>query len=232
MKNLFEGRRLLQLMLNDLRINQKIITISIGLILVFWVLMIRQSIPAIVYYQFVLYVGGFSLTSVAFKELHNSELAYQYLTLPCSNFERFLSKLLLTSLVYALALLALYTGFVVLHYTLSMISLNHYDFLDAFIGLSWQSIAKYIVLDAVVLLGAAFFKRHVIIKTLLSVFSILTVFSIATGSLSLQLYPFWVPGVLQHADGLSQLVFYSFWIALAPFCWLVTYQRIRECEIK
>jgi hypothetical protein len=173
------------------------------------------------------------LTSVAFKELHNPELAYQYLTLPCSNFERFLSKLLLTSVVYAIALLALYAGFVVLHHALSLVSLNnHYELLDAFVGLSWQSIAKYIILDAVVLLGAAFFKRHVIIKTLLSVFCITTVFSIATGSLSLHLYPFWVPAVLQHADALSQLVFYSFWIALAPFCWLVTYQRIRECEIK
>ena len=56
-------------------------------------------------YVLLLFIGGFWTSSLAFKDLHDKQKNYIFLTLPCSNFEKFFSKLVLTSICYVLATL-------------------------------------------------------------------------------------------------------------------------------
>lgn len=230
--NFLNLSRLKQLLINDIRINRKPILIAAALILVYWTLRSFLSLPSLNHYFFVLFVGGFILTSHAFKDLHQTELAYSYLTLPCSNFERFLSKWLLTSVGYALGLLALFYIFVIARMGLNF-AIFHNDFTlpDLFNTTFLHSLSNYIVLHSIVFLGAVVFRRYCLLKTALSVGCIFLVFGYITTLVGLKFYAFWEPVMMQNLTYLVHVAYFSFWAVLAPFCWIVTYLRINEAEI-
>ena len=56
-----------------------------------------------------LFIGGYIVSSLAFRELHQPDRSYFYCTMPGSLLEKFFSKLLVTSLGYALGTLIFYT---------------------------------------------------------------------------------------------------------------------------
>ena len=58
-----------------------------------------------------LFLGGLWVTSLSSKNLHEGEMSASYLMLPCSTLEKFLSKLFITSMGYAVAVLVFYTFF-------------------------------------------------------------------------------------------------------------------------
>ncbi len=232
----FDMKRFNRLVLNDLKINSKIILISIAAVFVFWTLLsfgdggvLSRSL-----YTFVLYVGGFVITSRSFNDLHNSERAYHYLTLPCSNFERFLSKWIMTSIGYSFALLGLFSLYNLLkmglHYALFS---HHIPLINIFDPALWQSIETYIILHSIVFLGAVVFKRYSLIKTALSLGCLMLIFTVLTGSISFHFFSLWTPYAVQIQDfsAIVTLVLNILWLSIAPFCWLVTYNRIKEYEI-
>ena len=53
-------------------------------------------------YAALLFLGGYIVTSLAFREVHREESGTFYLTLPGSALEKYLSKLLVTSVGYVL----------------------------------------------------------------------------------------------------------------------------------
>ena len=55
-----------------------------------------------------LIVGGLICTSTIFADLHHPLQRFHYLTLPCSNLERFLSRYLLSAPLYYLYVLVAY----------------------------------------------------------------------------------------------------------------------------
>jgi hypothetical protein len=230
--SLFDIGRFNQLVTNDLRINQKPIMIAAAVILVFWALISLGGPITNTVYAFTLYIGGFILTSRSFKELHNSELAYHYLTLPCSNLERFLSKWLITSIGYALALVALVYLFTTMHTALIFVLWHKAPVSTSiFDPTLWQTIGTYIVLHSMVFLGAVFFKRYCLLKTALFLGCLMLTLSYFVGYTTLHLYPYWVSTAVANFDPIVKLVSISFWFVLAPFCWAVTYVRISEYEI-
>lgn len=229
-------KRLSRLIVNDLKINSKVIFISIAAVFVFWTLLSLGSggVLSLLLYSFALYVGGFVMTSRSFKELHNSEIAYHYLTLPCSNFERFLSKWIITSVGYAIALLALFLFYNVLQIGIHYMLFSHgIPFINIFDPLLWHSIETYIILHSIVFLGAVVFKRYSLLKTALFVGCLMLVFTIFTGSISFHLFSLWTPYAvqIQNVGELVSFVLNALWFAIAPFCWIVTFNRIKEYEI-
>lgn len=228
----FDPRRLLQLLTNDLRINQKPMLIAAATLLVFWTLLTFMGNISPSLYLFVLYVGGFLVTSRAFKELHDPELAYHYLTLPCSNFERFLSKWLTTSVGYAIALLGLFYVFIAIHTVLDMFLLHRV--IDPFPLFNFRllnSLGVYIVLHSMVFLGAVLFKRHALLKTSFFFGCLALILFMTIGWLGMHFFPYWDPNALHSLTPLAKITHFLFWIALAPFFWVVTYLRIAEYEI-
>ncbi len=229
-------KRLNRLIINDLKINSKVIFISIAAVFVFWTLLSLGSggVLSLSLYTFVLYVGGFVMTSRSFKELHNSEIAYHYLTLPCSNLERFLSKWVITSVGYAIALLALFLIYNVLQIVIHYILFSHgIPFINIFDPVLLRSMGTYIILHSIVFLGAVVFKRYSLLKTALFVGCLMLVFTIFTGSISFRLFSLWAPYAvqIQNVGVLVSFVLNVLWLAIAPFCWIVTFNRIKEYEI-
>jgi hypothetical protein len=231
MNNIFCLKRFSRLILNDLRLRKKIIFISAATLIIFFALMPFHVTSSLGFYFFILYIGGFYISSTAFQEVHDSRKAYLFLTLPCSNLERFLSKWFLTSLGYALGLLAIYYAFSWISFIVNAFIFHQYtQVFDITAPYLWLKIEKYIILQAVILLGAIYFKRHALIKTALCIGSLFLLYSIFSALLTWMLCPgcFAYPLTMQ----IILQTYHAFWLLLAPFCWLLTYYRLSESELK
>jgi hypothetical protein len=126
--------------------------------------------PALHLYLFsaVLIGGGVIFTSAIFADLHHPLQRYHYLTLPCSNLERFLSRYLLSAPLYYLYVLIAYAIF---DWVAGWIS-------NALMGTSAVPFApferrmqeltlEYFGLHALMFGGAIYFRSHALIKTML-----------------------------------------------------------------
>lgn len=226
--------RLWQLIKIDIITHKKNILVTSAAFIAILALIPFHVSASIDVYYFILYIGGFMITNRAFNEMHDQRKAVAYLTLPCSNFERFLSKFLLTTVFFALALLAIF-------YSFSLLSvITNALFFHRSVGsfnlhsmMLWVVIGKYIILQSVFLLGAAYFQKNAVTKTTL----VLCCFFIALAMLSFLftwiICPACNQGSLVNLFSISLHGFYFiFWIALAPICWFITYVRVSESEIK
>lgn len=220
--------RLYHLMANDIRLNKKMILTIAATILVFLALMPFHATENSATYVFMLYLGGFILSSRAFSELHDPRRAALFFMLPCSNLERFLSKWLLTSIIYALALLVLYYLCSVLSVFINTLFLQKQVSLLSLMDTSlWLSVGKYIVLQSIFLLGAIVFKKYAFIKTLLTLGCVFLIVSIFFGMFT------W--GACNDCTFKWWMVHNTVWIFLMvamPFCWIVSYLKLTEFELK
>ena len=95
----------------------------------------------------------------------------------------------------------------------------------------WLNIGKYIILQAIILLGGITFKNHALIKTTLSLgvlffllFSTITIFT-------------WIfcpncPQAWQLITQTLHSIYFTLWIVIAPICWIVTYLKLTEYELR
>lgn len=232
MVDTFSFKRLFHLIANDLRVNAKIISIvAVTLILFFALLPYHDSTSPSTYFD-ILYVGGFIITSFAFSDLHDRNRSHIFLMLPSSNVEKLLNRWFLTSVGYAVAVLAGY-------YIFSQVSAFIYYVLFGIhsICLSlqqpelWYGIGQYLVMQSVVLLGAIVFRKYVLVKTALALgclFLLLSAFSLLVTSI------LFVPGYFSNGVIMEMLlkgVHIMVWFLLAPFCLYMTYLRLTEYEL-
>ena len=114
---------------------------------------------------------GVLFTSLAYKDLLHVNKAYVCLTLPVSNFERTLSMLLMTTVVYTILFVIYYWFFSVLLNALGMIiSPREFVFFDFTAEPVVKAIKLYLVIQSIFLLGAAAFKKFPFLFTLLTIF--------------------------------------------------------------
>jgi len=74
----------------------------------------RAAVKPAIYaglFPYVLIAGGLIFTSLIFADLHHPLQRFRFLTLPCSNLERFLSRYLLSAPLFYLYVLATYAAF-------------------------------------------------------------------------------------------------------------------------
>lgn len=226
--------RLYQLIKIDIITNKKNILVTSAAFIVILALLPFHVSGSADAYSWILYIGGFMITNQALNEMHDHRKAFSYLTLPCSNFERFLSKFLLTTIIFAIALLAVFYFFSVLSVVTNGLFF-HRDvavFDLASMGL-WIDIGKYIILQSIFLLGAAYFQKHSVTKTTLALGCLFIVLAILLFLFS------WITCPSCSQSGLFELISKSFnglyfvlWMVVAPICWFITYVRIAESEIK
>lgn len=189
-------------------------------------------------YSILLFVGGFWVSSLAFKELHDPEKNYIFLTLACSNLEKFLCKLLLTSLGYVLALSI---GYFILSLIINVFNLLLLKQFQPLFNPLHQSILVhiyyYIILQSVFLLGSIYFKKHVMSKILLTIscfLIILFMFTTICARFFLELDTFSISPFVNYEHWFVLIPNFAkaiFWFYLAPLCWLVTYLRLTETEL-
>lgn len=228
----FNIKRITKLIANDLLLHRKAILIVAATIFVFSLLLPELMAADQVVYFIILYGVGFVISSFAFNEVHETRKAYLWLMLPSSSLEKFVSRWFLTSVIFALGSLIVYYVFsylILLFFALiNKQNVSMPLFFDASL---WLGIGKYIILQSIILLGAISFNRFTLIKTALSLGCIFVAISLIVLAMVGLFYSFshnaFAPFLRATIEGWH----FIFWIALAPFCWYLTYLKLTESEL-
>ncbi|CAL1521658.1 hypothetical protein [Chitinophaga sp. MM2321] len=206
-------------------------------------------------YYIGLFFVGLLFTSMAFSEFSNKEKGVNFLMLPASQFEKFITMFLITSigflLVYHLCAYSAYLIVVSVKYSISQQHIqNDWDFFTERNGHVYFYYT-YIFLHSVFLLGAVSFNKAPFIKTIVALFAVLFALYILNGLFSYILFgsklesiknqfPFVL--INTHGGNKQQGLYlisqpmqdaYKF-IAqylLAPILWTIAYFRLKDKEI-
>lgn len=190
-------------------------------------------------FGFNLIIVGFILSSLAFKDLNHTLKRYQYLTLPVSALEKFLSMWFLTSVSWIIFFTGIYYFYaIVVNLFGSNIFTNiHFESFSPFNSKALDIIKYYFVLQGIFLVGATHFKGYVFPKTILS----LLIFAAVCGLFFyFGMHDFFTveectaetnPLIGTPAHQFWKLTQALFWWILAPLCWLISYFGIKEKEV-
>lgn len=215
----------------------------------------RELSEAVGFYYFGLFFGGLLFTSMAFSELASKEKGAQFLMLPASHFEKFITIFLVTTVGYLLVYhIAAYAA---------LLFLNKVSLIrnEAALLLDWSFLSKedghvyiyyaYIFCHALFLLGAVFFSRLAFIKTLVATLVCLAALYLLNTLLVWILFAGHMPTPFQNVpfllvgvhDGLyksnvyvisekmiNSYIFIAQYL-LAPALWTIAYFRLKDKEI-
>ncbi len=202
-------------------------------------------------YPTILFIGGFAVAAGSFKGMHSRTMVLDWLMLPASMEEKFLSRLLvislgywfLTTLVYFLASVA---GAVLSQLLFGDGITNIFNPLSAEV---FRMLPHYIILQSVFFAGGAVYRKHQLLKTIMTIaagfilyglFSALIVRILIGGygnythtidfsrSFSLPLFN----STRKTGGQLFTVIRILYYGLLTPFCWLVAYLRVREAEVR
>lgn len=122
-------------------------------------------------FTFFLLAGGFIFSSMAFHELGNPGRKYRYLTLPASNFEKFMSMWTLTCLGWIIAFSLTYLLYSWLAGSLGSIFFREMIYIpfDIFSIYVLKAIGYYFVFQGVFMAGAVYFRNYAFPKTIFTI---------------------------------------------------------------
>ena len=201
-----------------------------------------------VLYPFFLYGSGFIVTARAFQELDDAKAAGTWLMIPASTFEKFSSRLFLTSIGYVAGSMLVYFMVAVISKGLNQMifEFSHplFNPLDPWVR---YNAALYLVLQSLFLVGAIYFRRFAYVKTILFLSLLSLVFLIGLFVMSKWILGDNIRALLsgeyliswellsmqwagQIRDALLFWIKIGFWGVLAPLCYVITYFRLREIE--
>lgn len=191
-------------------------------------------------YAFTLIIGGFVLTSLSFNDLSDSLKSYDYLTLPASFFEKFLSMWLLTSVGWIVLYSFTYYAYTLIANPIGLMldpNLKFENF-DPLSGFAVSVTKYYFVLQGIFLIGASHFKGYVFPKTIF----VLILMAIVVGLL---IY-FSMADLLDDGEEclsdvnplegtatfkIWSMAQWSFWWLLAPLSWIIAYMGLKDREV-
>ncbi len=203
------------------------------------------------YFALTLFIGGFIITSRAFTELHTKSRNHDWLMLPASPIEKFLSRLLLSSLGVGLGSIIYFFLFSLLGSGITAIVFGRaYPLFNPADGTVWLMVLHYIVLQSLFFAGAVYFKKAHFIKTVLVLTAF--VFVVALLLAGVARIVFWrefshltaggnfanldfspielrLKSAGQVVSVVSQIVY---WALLAPVFWVFSYFRLSEAEVR
>jgi len=206
-----------------------------------------------VYFSLVLFIGGFIITSRSFVEIHVKSRNHDWLMLPASLFEKYLVRVILTSIGVALVTVIYYFLFSLLVSGIAkLLSGSFIALFNPLSGRTWLLVANYLVAQSLFLAGAGYFKRAHFIKTVLalSVFAILLAIiagvsvrllfgEYLSGAFAIDSSALAGPGMdllrgrLESAANLLwNVVRIAHWVIIAPLFWVFGYARLRETEVR
>lgn len=202
-----------------------------------------------IYFPLILLAGGFIFTSIIFKDLDDSNKALLYLTLPASNFEKFLSKWLLCVICFPIIAL---TGYWLFSLIAAGLSQSLFDFgtpsFNPFGAEEWFFVKLYVVLQSIFFIGAIVFRKYVAVKTIGSLFIIEIIFAALIFLLFRILFASEFQGLFNIQDGGAlgepsqgfidfmkgpawTTAQYLFWLVMPLLFWTVTFFKLKEKEL-
>ncbi len=189
---------------------------------------------------------GYVLTGQSFSDLHKKDSTHQFLMLPVSAGEKVVSRLLFTGIGYTLIFVAGYWITSLLGWMISRLLFeNSVPLFRPFAVGMFRLYGKYLVTQGIFFLGAAWFRKHSLFKTVLLLFGLAVLLAL-WGLLGTRIL-FWelftgkalqfntlvsMPGasytLMNIAEATAQIMFWAF---LAPFCWIMAWFRVKEAEV-
>jgi hypothetical protein len=213
------------------------------------------------FFQNLLFLGGFIITSLAFREVWQSGSGIAYLMLPGSLFEKFAVKLLVTSVGFALGTIVFMSATAAASEALDrlLFGVGH-SFFNPFTPAVLQAVVRYLVLQSFFLLGSIWCRKLAFVKTVLSVvvfgiaLAILTTIALRIGLAShfalgpghggmrlggwafdlngTGLQDLFRPGARGYQGAMAfKVAAEALFIALAPASWAAAYFRLGEAEV-
>ncbi len=192
-------------------------------------------------YAFVLLIGGFVLSSLAFNDLGSPIKQFRYLMLPVSVFERWVCQWLLTSFGWIILFTLLFTMYTWLATAIGQLVFRSMVF-ETFHPFGYNAffiMINYFVLQGIFMVGATQFRGYVFPKVLL----FMLVLSAIGGGLA-----YLIMQDVLHADhecngfdcevlnemdaqGGWKIATWLYWYLLAPLLWVITYVGLKEQQV-
>lgn len=188
-----------------------------------------------------IFIAGYLITSMAYNEIHTSARGQFYLMLPANTIEKLLSNWIITSFLYIIIANVLLIAILALASLLSSFLFNTgVEIYNPFTNDGIRTMGIYVVTQSVFFLGALYFRKNNLLKTLLSIFVIQMIFSsilALAGWLILgdfnQVNEESLPNeaVQFFTVNLPDIAKTIFWIVTAPFFLIVSYFKFKEREV-
>lgn len=188
-----------------------------------------------------IFIAGYLITSMAYNEIHTPARGQFYLMLPANTIEKLLSNWLITSFLYIIIATVFLTVILALASLLSSFLFNTgIEIYNPFTNDGIKIMGIYVVTQSVFFLGALYFRKNNLLKTLLGIFVIQGIFSIImvfAGWLILgefnQVNEESIPADTMHffTVNIPEIARTIFWVVTAPFFLIVSYFKLKEREV-
>lgn len=189
-----------------------------------------------------IFIGGYMVTSMAYNEIHAPARSQFFLTLPATTSEKLLSHWFLTSVIYiVLANLMLFAVLLLASLIAALVFGSAIDLFQPFTIENIRLMGIYIVTQSVFFLGAVYFRKNNLLKTILSVFVLLMVLGMWTGlamwlafgpdqrAISQEMVSPALANFMEYT--VPDIARFLFWILLAPFLLIISYFKLKEREV-
>jgi hypothetical protein len=206
-----------------------------------------------VFYLGVLYVGGLIVTNRIFKEFHDTVKGPAWLLIPASLLEKASSRIALSTVMYVITTMLIYFGFSLLSEGFNwLLFRRHHPLFNPFDQLILNGVALYFVLQAPFLVGAIYFQKHSLSKTILALLGYTFVFFVVVAFAVWLIFGNYFDGLLPSLETLIEqpgTTYESiganieslgrvglwiwriiFWVFIPLLCWTICYYRLRETE--
>jgi hypothetical protein len=193
------------------------------------------QLPGGLYYGFMTLIG-LIFTSQMFQELHTPSRSYAFLTLPVSTFEKLIAAWLLSSPLFVLA----YTAVTFVIYLISTLVAGTPDIVfNYFTPAYWSTIANYMVIQTIFLLGACYFRKTNFLKTLLVLVVLPIVFGLFAGLMVFLFFGSTNINIGPDTITINETVFpnlglvmkFLWYGVLGPYMLLTTYFTLKERQV-
>ncbi len=201
-------------------------------------------------------IGGCLLASIVFGYFSSNASGASFLTLPASNFEKWLCSALIAGILYPIIFLLFYrvmdSSFVsVYHHHLDPSApfyKEQYEsvYIFNFNGIvAWKVYPTFFLLMGIMMLGTLYFNKIPFIKTAIGICVLIIgliglnwlVAKIFFGSISDAsiFYSVTIPvgkeeGSIELPDQISKVFFYGLWYIIPAILWFLSFTRLREKE--
>jgi len=204
-------------------------------------------------YLGVLYIGGLIVTSRIFKDFHDTVKGPAWLLIPSSLLEKVSSRIALSTAIYVITTLLIYFGFSLLSEGFNwLLFRRHHPLFNPFDQWVLHGVALYFVLQAPLLVGAIYFQKHSLSKTILALLGFTFVSFVVVGIATWLIFGDYFHGLLPNLETLIEKTGTSddaiienmgrlgsvalliwriiFWALIPPLCWTICYYRLKETE--
>jgi len=252
----FNIKRFILLLRNDLLRNYRTLFIGAGTVAaIYFIITLTPMIfsHTNVDYDFnagffpaVLYICGFLLSAASFQDIHHPQKNTAFFMLPATVFEKFASRLLLTTIGYMAAGIVFYLVLNLISALLAtLFTTGRFPILNPFSREILEVLKIYFITQSIFLFGGIYFKKHPFMKTGLSLFGLFTAFSIFAALVFRIVYHDFFSHIhfmngfragdfmylSDFGDTFVTILKYLLLIVVAPYFWIVAYIRLGEKEV-